>query len=135
MIAGLHHVSMKCGTPEAFARARAFYCEVLGLPVKIEWPEGVMLDAGGGLIEIFCNGEGSRAKGAVRHFALATDDVDACADKVRRAGYEVFLGPKDIEFASRPPYRACVAFCHGPLGEEIELFAEHPPSASSPPGR
>lgn len=124
MIRGLHHISMKCDSPEEFTRARAFYCGVLGLTVAREWPEGMLLDTGAGLIEIFCNGPGERRKGAIRHFALSVDDVDACAAKVAAAGYAVFVGPKDICFDSLPPYRARMAFCVGPLGEEIELFAE-----------
>lgn len=124
MIVGLHHVSMKCGTAEDFERAKGFYCGVLGLPVKREWPEGVLIDAGDGLIEIFSNGKGETGKGAVRHFALKTDDADMDAEKVRQAGYEVFIEPKDIVIDSTPPHPARIAFCVGPLGEEIELFQE-----------
>lgn len=29
-------------------------------------------------------------------FALATDDVDACEEKLKAAGYEVFVEPKNI---------------------------------------
>ena len=124
MITGIHHVSMKCGKPEEFQRAKEFYCGVLGLSVWREWPEGVLLDTGNGLIEIFNNGEGEPHKGAVRHFALAADDVDGCVEAVRRAGYRVFIEPKDIVINSVPPYPARIAFCVGPLGEEIELFQE-----------
>ena len=127
MITGLHHVSMKCGTPENFRRAKVFYCDILGLPVRREWPEGVLLDTGSGLIEIFNNGEGQRSVGAVRHFALADTSVNTTAEKLRQAGYEVFLGPKDISIGSvreEPGYPARIAFCLGPLGEEIELFQE-----------
>lgn len=124
MITGLHHVSMKCGNPADFARAKEFYCGVLGLSIKREWPEGVLLDAGGGLIEIFNSGEGERRKGAVRHFALAADDVDQAVEAVRQAGCEIFMEPKSIVIGSVPPYPARIAFCIGPLGEEIELFQE-----------
>lgn len=124
MVMGLHHVSMKCGTPEDLERAVEFYCGVLGLTVKRRWPEGIMLDAGGGLIEIFSNGEGEQRKGVVRHFALAVDNVDLTAQAVERARYRVFLGPKDIVIDSAPPCPARIAFCVGPLGEEIELFQE-----------
>ena len=123
-ITGIHHVSMKCGTPEAFARAKAFYLEVLCLSVKREWPEGIMFDTGCGLIEVFGNGPGIGQKGAVRHFALATDDVDGMAARVRAAGYEVFIEPNDLVIRSEPPVHARMAFCRGPLGEEIELFRE-----------
>lgn len=124
MITGLHHVSMKCGSPEDFRRAREFYCGVLGLSIRREWPDGVLIDAGNGLIEIFSNGAGERRKGAVRHFALAADDVDGCVAAIRKAGYEVFIEPKDIVIPSEPPCPARIAFCAGPLGEEIELFQE-----------
>ena len=126
MILGIHHVSMKCATPAELQAARDFYCGLLGLEVVREWPEGVMIDTGAGRIEIFSNGEGFRQKGAVRHFALSVDDVDAYAERVRRAGYRVFVGPKDITFDSDPPVNARMAFCNGPLGEEIEFFCENP---------
>ena len=81
---------------------------------------------GSGLLEIFSNGPGIRTKGAIRHVAFATDDVDGIAEKVRAAGYELFIGPKDIVIPSDPPCRARMAFCRGPLGEEIEFFREEP---------
>ena len=123
MITGIHHVSLKCGLEE-FDRVKAFYRDVLGLPVKREWAGGVMLDTGNGLIEIFNSGEGIKELGAVRHFALATDDVDGLAAKIKEAGYEVFIEPKDIVIPSSPELNARMCFCYGPLGEQIELFME-----------
>lgn len=41
-----------------------------------------------------------------------------------KAGYEVFIEPKNIEIASMPVFPARIAFCRGPLGEEIEFFQE-----------
>ena len=38
------------------------------------------------------DGPGIRTKGAIRHVAFATDDVDGIAEKVRAAGYELFIG-------------------------------------------
>ena len=124
MITGIHHLSMKCGTREEFGRAKDFYLNILGFSVAREWPEGVMIDTGCGLLEIFCNGEGTREKGAIRHVAFATDDVDGIVGKVRAAGYEVFIEPNDIVIPSEPECRARMAFCRGPLGEEIEFFRE-----------
>lgn len=37
---------------------------------------------------------------------------------------EVFVEPKDIEIQSDPRFPARIAFCRGPLGEEIEFFCE-----------
>ena len=76
------------------------------------------------MLEIFRNGVGIKTKGALRHIAFATDDVDEVVMKVKEAGYEVFIEPKNIVINSEPEYPARVAFCFGPLGEEIEFFQE-----------
>ena len=124
MITGLHHIAMKCGTEEEFEKARDFYLNLLGFSVRREWPEGIMIDFGNGLVEIFNNGEAIRTQGALRHVAFATDDVDGIIEKVRAAGYEVFIEPDDIVIPSDPECHARMAFCYGPLGEEIEFFQE-----------
>lgn len=56
--------------------------------------------------------------------AFATDDVDGIVEKVRNAGFEVFQKPEDIVIRSTPELCARVAFCYGPLGEEIEFFQQ-----------
>ena len=124
MISGIHHVSLKCGTTEEFEKAKDFYLNVLGFAVVREWPEGIMIDSGRGLLEIFSNGPGVKSKGAVRHIAFGTDDVDGVIEKVKAAGYEVFIEPNDIVIRSDPPFPARMAFCYGPLGEELEFFQE-----------
>ncbi len=124
MISGIHHVSLKCGTTEEFEKAKDFYLNVLGFAVVREWPEGIMIDSGSGLLEIFSNGPGVKSKGAVRHIAFGTDDVDGVIEKVKAAGYEVFIEPNDIVIRSDPPFPARMAFCCGPLGEELEFFQE-----------
>ncbi len=124
MIKGIHHISMKCGSKEGLARVKEFYLDILGLSVCREWPEGIMIDTGNGLIEIFCNGKGERQRGAIRHVALLTDQVDELCTQIKQAGYDVFVEPKDTVIKSSPPYPIRVAFCVGPLGEEIELFCE-----------
>lgn len=124
MISGLHHISLKCATLEEFEKAKKFYVDLLGFTIVREWPEGIMIDFGNGMLEIFNNGEGIKTKGALRHIAFATDDVDGIVDLVRNAGYEVFIEPKDIVIESEPIFPARMAFCYGPLGEEIEFFQE-----------
>ena len=125
MIKGLHHISMKCGTEKEFEEAKDFYTGLLGFKVVRQWPEGIMLDFGNGMLELFSNGQGVRELGAIRHIAFATDDVDGIASKVKEAGYEVFIEPKDIVIRSDPEFRARMAFCFGPLGEQIEFFMEY----------
>ena len=124
MITGIHHISLKCGTQEEFEKAKDFYLNLLGFSVVREWPEGIMIDSGFGQIEIFSNGPGVRTKGALRHIAFATDDVDGITGQVKAAGYEVFIEPNNIVIRSDPAYPARMAFCRGPLGEEIEFFQE-----------
>lgn len=116
-INGIHHCSMKC-TPAELAGVRRFYCDALGLPVVREWPQGIMLDTGRGLLEVFTNGPGRRETGAIRHIAFEVDDAAACAETAREAGFDVFLGPKEIV----EPCHALIAFCYGPLGEQAEFF-------------
>ena len=65
-----------------------FYKEILELEEVRAWDTGCMFNTGAGLMEIFNDGECPLGQGTIRHFALATDDVDACAKKVKEAGYE-----------------------------------------------
>ena len=124
MIKGIHHISMKCGTAQELAKVREFYIELLGMKIIREWAEGMMIDTGNGLLEIFTNAEGTHSLGAIRHLALLTDDVDEIAAKVKAAGYDLFIEPNDKVIPSDPPYPIRMAFCYGPLGEQIEFYAE-----------
>ncbi|MBR3341200.1 MAG: VOC family protein [Clostridiales bacterium] len=124
MIKGIHHVSMKCGTPEELIKVKEFYITLLGLKICREWSGGIMIDTGNGFIEVFTNAEGVRQVGAIRHIALLTDDVDEIVEKVRSAGYEIFVEPNDKIIDSEPEYLIRMAFCFGPLGEQVEFFCE-----------
>ena len=85
---------------------------------------GFMFDTGAGLVEVFTDAEGQLPQGSIRHFALKTDDVDGCVKAVREAGYPITVEPKDIVIPSQPEFPVRVAFCNGPVGEEIEFFQE-----------
>lgn len=122
LIQGIHHVNLKCVTREDYDRVMAFYRDALGLRVVRTWAGGAMLDTGCGLLEIFRDGQNYPGQGALRHLALLTEDVDACAEAARAAGYPPFLGPDDRMIPSEPPFPLRMAFCIGPLGEEIEFF-------------
>ena len=127
LITGFHHVALKCRGDEEFERCVAFYRDVLGLRVAREWGGGarraVMLDTGAGIFEIFSDGSEEGREGAWRHLALCCSDPDACIEAVRAAGYFVKTEPTDICIPSDPPYPARIAFCIGPVGEEIEFFS------------
>ncbi len=121
---------MKCADKVLFEKDVAFYKDILGFTEERRWAEGVMLKAGNARLEIFCNGEGIPELGAIRHFALETKNVDELAAKVKAAGYEVFIEPKNITIESAHPFHARMAFFYGPLGEQVELF--NPESVVSP---
>ena len=127
-IKGIHHAALKCCGMGEYEKTVAFYRDVLKLPVKRSWGEGVksgiMLDTGAGLIEIFASGESRLETGSIRHFAFSVSDTDAVAEAVRRAGYAITDEPHDIVIPSEIPFPARIAFCIGPVGEEIEIFQE-----------
>ena len=123
MIKGIHHVSMKC-TVEEIDKVKDFYVNVLGMTLCREWDGGMMFDTGSGIVEIFTNRAEEEKKGIIGHMAFLVDNVDEMVDRVKAAGYDVFVGPADVVIASDPPFPIRMAFCHGPLGEEIELFYE-----------
>lgn len=126
IIQGLHHVSLKPAGYAAFRKTVAFYQEVLGLPLIRAWGEGdtsaVMLSLGNSILEISAAGTEVPPVGAINHFALATADVDAVAERIRQAGYEITVEPGDRQPKADYPIR--IAFCVGPVGESIELFYE-----------
>ena len=115
---------MKCGNAEDMRKVKEFYISLLGLRIIREWSDGIMIDTGNGFIEIFSNAEGEHRLGSIRHIALLTDDVDEIVDRVKSGGYEVIVEPNDKVIESNPPYYIRMAFCFGPLGEQIEFFCE-----------
>ena len=127
---GVHHIAIKCAGREHFERTMHFYHTLLGMPVVREWSsaEGLpcaMVDIGGGSkMEIFANAPDVLPQGTLRHLAFAVNSVDECVATVRTAGYEITIEPTDICIQSNPPYPARIAFCIGPVGEEIEFFEE-----------
>jgi len=127
-ILGVHHIAIKACNVEDYEKTICFYHEILGMPVVRTWGSGknlgAMLDTGAGMMEIFSDGDDYPGQGAIRHMAFAVKDVDACIEAVRAAGYRITMEPTDIVIGSVPPYPARIGFCIGPVGEEIEFFAE-----------
>lgn len=132
---GLHHVSLKACGEEQFRQVLAFYRNVLGCPLVRAWGEGMlsgaMLDLGGALLEVTANGAPGLEKGVFGHIAFAAEDVDAVTQRVRRAGFEVFMEPSDRNLGGVWPVR--VAFCRGPAGEDVEFFQERGTSSENCP--
>ena len=124
MIQGLHHISMKTANDTEYQQVRAFYVDLLGLRIIRECDACTLLDTSSGFIEIFRNGTAPMPQGVIRHFALAADDVDACIEAVRAAGYRIHMEPKDVQIGGDPAFPARVGFCIGPLGEQVEFFCQ-----------
>ena len=126
LIKGVHHIALKANSLEKYNELVHFYRDLLGMEEVRGWGEGetsaVMLNNGNSVMELMCGAPDAPGEGAIRHFALATDDVDECCRIVSEAGYEVYIQPKDIAFKTKEPYNARIAFCYGPLGEEVEFF-------------
>ena len=123
MIKGIHHVSMKTRNDVEYERVKKFYSEILGLKIIKECESCLLLDTGNGIVEIFRNGTEEAVRGVIRHFAFAVDDVKKCVDVVSWAGYEVFVPMKEVDVGGDRNLHATIAFCKGPLGEEIEFFS------------
>lgn len=124
MISGIHHISMKCQDDEEYEKVKNFYINILGLSVIKECESCILMDTGNGIVEVFRNGTENLSKGIIRHFAFAVNDIESIINAVENAGYEVFINPKKINIGGDPTFPAVIAFCYGPLSEEIEFFQQ-----------
>ena len=124
---GLHHIAVQARDWEESLR---LYRDVLGMEVATLFgpPEKqtALLDMGdGGHIELFAPKPGadlpeSNVRGMpIVHIALATTDARAAAERVREAGYEITVEPRDVTLSD---LEATIAFFRGPNGEIIEFF-------------
>ena len=122
---GIHHISLKAKGAAEFEAVLAFYEKVLDCPLVRRWGEGdsqgAMLDLGNTILEVTSNGM-ERCKGLFAHLAFATDDVDGMVERLRAAGCPVLVQPVDKNLGGNYPIR--IAFCAGPIGEELEFFQE-----------
>ena len=127
-IKGVHHIALKAKGAEKYKELVSFYRDILGMPTVREWGDAdnraCMLSTGDAMLELFSNAPDELTSGAVRHIAFATDDVDGCIEAVRAAGYKITMEPCDFVITSEPPYPVRIAFCIGPVGEEVEFFRE-----------
>jgi glyoxylase I family protein len=127
---GFHHVCVKTRDWEGTQR---FYREVLGCTEKIAWRlrgtghRAVMLDTGNGnYMEVFEDPEfAATGDGGVAHFALRTTRLDDVAERLRAAGVNINVEPKEITLPTTNgvgPVPIRIFFCEGPNGEVIEFF-------------
>ena len=127
LLQGVHHVCLKAQGSQPYERAKKFYLETLGFTLVREWGEGdgrgCMIQLGNCLMELMANGVPEQdAQGMYRHIAFAAEDVDAALEAAKAAGCPVVMEPSERNLGGNYPIR--IAFCTGPLGEEIEFFHE-----------
>ena len=116
LIKGIHHVALR-PTYAQFEKAKTFYLDLLGLKVVRQWGDEkypcMMISTGdNSCIEVLPVPEENDVplEGKFAHLALATDDTDGCVARVREAGYEITIEPKDVELSD---ITARIAFCTG----------------------
>jgi glyoxylase I family protein len=124
---GAHHIAIQAHDWDASLRP---YRDVLGRPVVAEFgtPERriLLLDIGDGShIELFAPRPAPAEttplarQPPIMHIALATSDTRQAIERVREAGYEITVEPKDVQLGAS---KATIAFFNGPSGESIEFF-------------
>lgn len=110
-----------CILARDLAETRAFYTDVLGLPVKFEFlrdgrPFGFYLDAGGRTnVEVFERAETDAPAARLDHLCLEVEDIDAAVAHVRGRGVSV----TDKKLGVDETWQAWVT---DPNGVRIELF-------------
>lgn len=102
---------------EDLDRAKAFYGDVLGLPILLEEGHVLHFDAGTVRLAIHRYPTGGPPESREGFLVFAVESLAAAYEDLRRRGAE-FLGP----IADRPYGR--VAYLHDPEGHEIGLLEE-----------
>lgn len=117
--AAIRHVEIGCRN---LARSREFYTGLLGFTEMAEETGASWLDAGPARIKLVEVGEGDLGgwvpddlQCGMRHFGMKVGDVDAQAARLRDAGVEFTMHPKDAHGAVR------IAFFTDPDGTLLEF--------------
>ena len=104
------------------ARAKAFYCDVLGLPVQHEDDYAVVVDAGGTPLRLAVVQHVPEPAGT--NAGWLVDDVNASVGRLAAAGvtFERFDGmDQDADGVWRPPGGGAVAWFRDPDGNRLSL--------------
>jgi len=107
------------------ARAKAFYCDVLGLPLQHEDDYAVVVDAGGTPLRLAVVQHVPEPAGT--NAGWLVDDVNAAAQRLAAAGvtFERFEGmDQDADGVWRPPGGGGVAWFRDPDGNRLSVSLE-----------
>ena len=112
------HIGIGSGDYDA---ALDFY-KKLGFKITYETPEKdkAFLKLSDCAIEIYKTDGAPVSGGAISHFSLETDDIDAAFECVKSAGYDIVTGDKPVTVPIFENGESYFLF-KGPNGEMIEL--------------
>ena len=127
---GVHHIALQTRDWEASLK---LYRDVLGMTELTRFTGGdgqtvMLLDAGDGCcLELFeptantptANTPTGATNDPVTHIALTTTDARAATERVREAGYEITVEPKEVTLGT---LEVTLSFFRGPNGEVLEFF-------------
>lgn len=127
---GFHHIAIRVADWDKSIR---FYCEGLGFEKEIQWGDAptraAMLDTGdGNYLEVFervhatPRPAGDESEPNILHFCFRADDCAQAVERVRAAGGEITLEPKQPPLFEKIGLKAIIAFAKGPDGEIVEFF-------------
>lgn len=125
---GLHHIALQTQNWDASLR---LYRDTLGMKevARFGTPEApiALFDMGDGThMELFApktdTATNAPANQPIIHMALATTDTRASLERVKEAGYEITVEPKDVTLDGMD---VTIAFFKGPNEEIIEFFQTH----------
>ncbi len=125
---GIHHIAVRTTDPEA---SLGLYRDVLGMAVvkehEVPGKRLLLLDTGNGShIELAVPQESAAPANAaeanhpLQHIALTTTDVPGVIERVRTAGYEITVEPRQVQLGES---LTTIAFFKGSAGELIELYS------------
>src|SRR5688572_24866953 len=92
-------VYVEVGGPEQVAQLKAFYGDVLGLPLRSEEAgESVWFDAGGTTVGFHASASAENDPGVV-NLSFDVDDVEAEAARLQADGVTIAQGPMDAPWS------------------------------------
>lgn len=124
---GIHHVAVRTTD---LAASLSLYHELLGMPIvkenEVPGKRLVLLDSGNGShIELAAPRDSAAAENIpevnhpLQHIALTTTDIPGVIERVRSAGYEITVEPREVQLGETTTR---IAFFKGSAGELIELY-------------
>lgn len=124
---GIHHVAVR--TTDLAASLR-LYRDDLGMRVarehEVPGKSLVLLDTGNGShielatpLDIAARQNSPEVNHPLQHIALTTTDVPGVIERIRGAGYEITVEPRQVQLGDS---LMTIAFFKGPAGELIELY-------------